>query len=123
IHHPLGTVIPRYSYRFSPPPNRKGGRSTEKPYRVVPVNSMAKLPQFHYPGEVHFPGTTPSIFLRFDSQRRGCYSIGAGWSSWQLVGLITRRSWVRIPPPQPVTASHREKAVFVFLPQELFNKN
>ena len=25
----------------------------------------------------------------------------AGWSSWQLVGLITRRSGVQIPPPQP----------------------
>ena len=25
----------------------------------------------------------------------------AGWSSWQLVGLITRRSQVRVLPPQP----------------------
>ena len=25
----------------------------------------------------------------------------AGWSSWQLVGLITRRSKVRVLPPQP----------------------
>src|SRR5690625_2646873 len=31
-----------------------------------------------------------------------CYTniIIAGWSSWQLVGLITRRSQVRILPPQ-----------------------
>ena len=28
----------------------------------------------------------------------------AGWSSWQLVGLITRRSEVRVLPPQPVIA-------------------
>jgi hypothetical protein len=25
----------------------------------------------------------------------------AGWSSWQLVGLITRRSQVQVLPPQP----------------------
>ena len=25
----------------------------------------------------------------------------AGWSSWQLVGLITQRSIVRVYPPQP----------------------
>ena len=27
----------------------------------------------------------------------------SGWSSWQLVGLITRRSQVRVLPPQPLT--------------------
>ena len=26
----------------------------------------------------------------------------AGWSSWQLVGLITQRSVVRVYPPQPI---------------------
>ena len=29
----------------------------------------------------------------------------AGWSSWQLVGLITRRSIVRVYPPQPRNAN------------------
>ncbi|SPA40259.1 hypothetical protein CBM2606_A60072 [Cupriavidus taiwanensis] len=28
-------------------------------------------------------------------------STDAGWSSWQLVGLITRRSQVQVLPPQP----------------------
>ena len=28
-----------------------------------------------------------------------------GVEQWQLVGLITQRSWVRIPPPLPVTGS------------------
>ncbi len=35
-------------------------------------------------------------FLKRTMQR-----IDAGWSSWQLVGLITRRSQVRVLPPQP----------------------
>ena len=33
----------------------------------------------------------------------------AGWSSWQLVGLITRRSQVQVLLPQP----SEEKAVLV----------
>ena len=30
----------------------------------------------------------------------------AGWSSWQLVGLITQRSEVRVLPPQPIIIKH-----------------
>ena len=38
-----------------------------------------------------------SLFLR----HLNLYIDIAGWSSWQLVGLITRRSLVQIHPPQP----------------------
>ena len=53
----------------------------------------------------------------------------AGWSSWQLVGLITRRSIVRVYPPQPqipslsgfgyflCRAKKRRKSDGLFLPQ------
>ena len=40
------------------------------------------------------------LSYRFDSGLRHHINI-AGWSSWQLVGLITRRSQVRVLPPQP----------------------
>ena len=33
--------------------------------------------------------------------RMKCATSDAGWSSWQLVGLITRRSQVQVLPPQP----------------------
>ena len=36
----------------------------------------------------------------------------AGWSSWQLVGLITQRSVVRVYLPQPNIASSKELANF-----------
>ena len=32
----------------------------------------------------------------------------AGWSSWQLVGLITRRSQVRILPPLPIKQEEKQ---------------
>ena len=38
---------------------------------------------------------------RFDSGLRHQYHNDAEWSSWQLVGLITRRSLVQVLPPQP----------------------
>ena len=39
----------------------------------------------------------------------------AGWSSWQLVGLITRRSQVRVLPPQPTVTrlSRNRKSCFL----------
>ena len=39
----------------------------------------------------------PLVPVRFRSSAPN----DAGWSSWQLVGLITRRSQVRVLPPQP----------------------
>ena len=39
----------------------------------------------------------------------------AGWSSWQLVGLITQRSVVRVYLPQPNIASSKEFANFFTL--------
>ena len=41
--------------------------------------------------------------------RGGACLSDAGWSSWQLVGLITRRSQVQVLLPQP----SEEKAVLV----------
>ena len=43
------------------------------------------------------------LSYRFDSGlRHHFFTLNiAGWSSWQLVGLITRRSQVRVLPPQP----------------------
>ena len=38
----------------------------------------------------------------------------AGWSSWQLVGLITQRSVVRVYLPQPNIASSKELANFLY---------
>ena len=42
----------------------------------------------------------PLVPVRFRSSAP--YINIAGWSSWQLVGLITRRSQVRVLPPQPI---------------------
>ncbi len=50
--------------------------------------SPAKKPPFAAHGNLTFPANM--LYL------------GAGWSSWQLVGLITRRSQVQILPPQPI---------------------
>ena len=43
----------------------------------------------------------PLVPVRFRSSAPYLLNI-AEWSSWQLVGLITRRSQVRVLPPQPV---------------------
>ena len=40
----------------------------------------------------------------------------AGWSSWQLVGLITRRSIVRVYPPQPDRSKSFRDLLFFILP-------
>ena len=40
----------------------------------------------------------------------------AGWSSWQLVGLITRRSIVRVYPPQPAYSKSFGDLLFFILP-------
>ena len=42
----------------------------------------------------------PLVPVRFRSSAPYLLNI-AEWSSWQLVGLITRRSQVRVLPPQP----------------------
>ena len=44
------------------------------------------------------------LSYRFDSGlRHHFFTLNiAGWSSWQLVGLITRRSQVQVLPPQPL---------------------
>ena len=38
----------------------------------------------------------------------------AGWSSWQLVGLITQRSVVRVYPPQPIRDIFSYESVFFY---------
>ena len=43
----------------------------------------------------------PPVPVRFRSSAPNIFNI-AEWSSWQLVGLITRRSQVRVLPPQPI---------------------
>ena len=43
----------------------------------------------------------PLVPVRFRSSAPFFTLNVAGWSSWQLVGLITRRSQVRVLPPQP----------------------
>ena len=43
----------------------------------------------------------PLVPVRFRSSAPFFTINIAGWSSWQLVGLITRRSQVRVLPPQP----------------------
>ena len=47
----------------------------------------------------------PPVPVRFRSLAPFIINI-AGWSSWQLVGLITRRAQVRVLPPQPIKMAH-----------------
>ena len=48
---------------------------------------------------VRFRSSAPSIY-----DRNGFI---AGWSSWQLVGLITRRSQVQVLLPQPINMAEQ----------------
>ena len=67
---------------------------------------------------VYIPDLQNILGISLDKSIRVCYYsiaivIDAEWSSWQLVGLITRRSLVQVQPPQP-NEKAPERVLFSF---------
>src|SRR5579875_2958417 len=60
------------------------------PFFTLIPGRLAQLGE-HLPYKQRVGGSSPSTSTIY----------AAGWSSWQLVGLITRRSQVQVLPPQP----------------------
>ena len=84
---------------------RRTGLKIPRSLPIVPVRPRSPAP-FEPDGQredevkrLRFLVRVISFFGHFSEKRRELNI--AGWSSWQLVGLITRRSQVQILSPQP----------------------
>jgi hypothetical protein len=82
-----GCARGRERRRFHPVPSRTGSCQASAPESTARGTAWEARPLRAQPAR-------PPPQLGVNSHHRGV-------EQWQLVGLITRRSWVRIPPPLP----------------------